>query len=307
MRASWCIARHTLGGRKGRTLLLIAAVMMGAALTASLSSGMRSLQASIEYRITKRIGNTDARVVHRYSGTFDGDLVDEVKTWPGVAEAGARLTGSLTLAREDGKVDEDGRRLRITVNARGVDVKNDQEFQQTDLKEGRLPEKNDEILIDPLTAQMLEIGLGANLVVERFGPPISLKVVGVRDRQIIGALQKPTVQVDRSVISEATGRNARISVISIILDDDLDTATWVEENADRVETPLVVEAAELARTGYNRQIEAAGIGLIIFTVLGFLVCSLIVAVGMTTAVNEQVRQMAMVRCIGGSRSVLALN
>ena len=305
MRASWCIARHTLGGRKGRTILLIAAVMMGAALTASLSSGMRSLQASIEYRITKRIGNTDARIVHRYSGTFDGDLVDEVTTWPGVAEAAARLTGSLTLAREDGKRDEDGRRLRITAKARGVDVKNDQEFRQTDLKEGRLPEKPDEILVDPLTAQLLDIGLGDNLVVERFGPPIKLKVVGVRDRQIIGALQKPTVQVDRSVISEATGRNAKISVISIILDEGLDTDTWVEENADRVETPLVVEAAELARTGYNRQIEAAGIGLIIFTVLGFLVCSLIVAVGMTTAVNEQVRQMAMVRCIGGARSVLA--
>ena len=305
MKASWCIARHTLGGRKGRTILLILAVMMGAALTASLSTGMRSLQASIEYRITKKIGKTDARVVHRYSGTFESDILDDISEWPGVAEASARLTGSLTLARTDGKTDENGRRLRLTARARGVDVENDEDFEQIDLLEGRLPRTTDEILIDPLTAKLLQVNLGDELVVERFGPPIKLKIVGLRDRQIIGALQKPSVQVDRSVISEAVGRSAKISVVSIILDDGLDTSTWVEQNAERVEAPLVVEAAELARTGYNRQIEAAGLGLVLFTVLGFLVCSLIVAVGMTTAVNEQVRQMAMIRCIGGARTALA--
>ena len=214
MKASWCIARHTLGGRKGRTILLILAVMMGAALTASLSTGMRSLQASIEYRITKKIGKTDARVVHRYSGTFESDILDDISEWPGVAEASARLTGSLTLARTDGKTDENGRRLRLTARARGVDVENDEDFEQIDLLEGRLPRTTDEILIDPLTAKLLQVNLGDELVVERFGPPIKLKIVGLRDRQIIGALQKPSVQVDRSVISEAVGRSAKISTIS---------------------------------------------------------------------------------------------
>ena len=245
--------------------------------------------------------------MHRYSGSFDGELVKDVRTWPDVKQAAARLVGSLTLARSDDKRDENGRRLRITAKARGVDVAHDEDFNQVDVKEGRLPQANDEILIDPLTAEMLEVGLGDTVVVERFGPPIELKIVGIRDREILGALQKPKVQVDRSVISDATGQSAKVTVISIILDDGIEIEEWVENNADRVESPLILESAELARTGYDRQIRGAGIALVIFTVLGFIVCSLIVAVGMTTAVGEQVRQMAMIRCIGGSRLVLAFS
>ena len=307
MRASWRIARHALGGRKGRTTLLILAVTMGAALTSSLSTGMRSMQASIEYRITRAIGESDARIVHRYSGNFDADIVDEVETWPGVRKAAGRLMGSLTLARADGKTDADGRRLRLTAKARGVDASVDKQFRQVDLKAGRLPENTEEILIDPLTSKKLEVGIGDELIVERFGPPITLKVVGIQDREMLGALQKPQVQVDRSVIAEANGQDTKVSLISIILDDGILGEDWIEENAHRVELPLLVESSDLARTGYDRQIEAAGIGLVIFTVLGFIACSLIVAVGMTTAVGEQVRQMAMIRCIGGSRSVLALS
>ena len=305
MKASWRIAQHALGGRKGRTTLLVLAVTMAATLTASLSTGMRSMQASIERRITKAIGETDARIVHRYSSPFDAGLIDEVRTWPGIKRAAARLAGSLTLSRADGKKGEDGRKLRLTAKARGVDVKHDEEFRQIDLLEGRLPATAAEILIDPLTSERLEASIGDVLIVERFGPPIELTVVGIQERQMLGALQKPKVQVDRSVISEATGQKAKATVISVILDDGIETEAWVDANKHKVEAPLVVESAELARTGYDRQIKGAGIGLVIFTVLGFVTCSLIVAVGMTTAVGEQVRQMAMIRCIGGSKRALA--
>ena len=305
MKASLRIAQHALGGRKGRTALLIMAVTMAATLTASLSTGMRSMQASIERRITKAIGETDARVVHRYSSPFDASLIDEVRTWPGIKRAAARLVGSLTLSRADGMKDENGRKLRITAKARGVDVQHDSEFKQIDLLKGRLPESVSEILIDPLTSELLQATIGDTLVVERFGQPIKLEVVGIQEREMLGALQKPRVQVDRSVIAEATGQSEKVTLISIILEDGLETEEWVEANKDKIEAPLVVESAELARTGYDRQIKGAGIALVIFTVLGFVACSLIVAVGMTTAVGEQVRQMAMIRCIGGSKTALA--
>ena len=67
-----------------------------------------------------------------------------------------------------------------------------------------MPATTREILLDPLTAQRLDVGLGDTVRVERFGPAIDLAVVGIRDRPILGALQKPSVIVDGTVIEEAT-------------------------------------------------------------------------------------------------------
>ena len=154
MRPSWHIARHALSGRRSRTILLVAAVTLAAALVTAVSTGMRTVQATVEYRISRSIGEVDARIIHRYGSPFEAGIADEVRTWPGVREAAPRVEGALTLARTDDRRDENGRRLRITAQARGVDTGRDEAFAQYDLLEGRMPGDPGEILVDPLTAAL---------------------------------------------------------------------------------------------------------------------------------------------------------
>ena len=305
MRPGWHIARHALSGRRTRTILLVVAVTLAAALVTAVSTGVRTVQATVEYRITRSIGNVDARIIHRYGSPFDAGLAEEVRSWPDVDEAAPRTEGALTLARLDDRRDRDGRRLRITAQARGVDTARNEAFSQYDILEGRAPTGPEEILIDPLTGDSLEVGVGDRLRVERFGPPIELEIVGIRDRPILGALQKPKVMVDTSIIEEAIGREGRASLISIILDEGVDVPAWVEENKERISTPLLLEAAERARAGYDRQVRASRVGFRVGVMVSFLACAFIVAIGMTTAIGEQVRQLAMLRCVGASRGQLA--
>lgn len=305
MRPSWHIARHALSGRRTRTILLVLAVGLASALVAAVSTGMKTVQATVEHRISRAIGDVDARIIHRYGSPFEAEIAEEIRTWPGVREAAARTEGALTLARTDDRRDDDGRRIRTTAQARGVDATRQDSFAQYDLAEGRMPRDTTEILLDPLTATRLQVGVGETVRVERFGPAIELAIVGIRDRPILGALQKPSVLVDASVIEEATGRRGKASLVSILLEEGLDVPAWVETNAERIESPLLLEAAERARAGYDRQVRASQVGFRVGTIVSFLACAFIVAIGMTTAIGEQIRQLAMLRCVGASRVQLA--
>ena len=307
MRPSWHIARHALSGRRARTILLTVAVTLAAALVTAVSTGVRTVQATVEYRISRSIGNVDARIIHRYGSPFEAEIAEEVRSWPEVRQAAPRMEGALTLARLDDRRDKDGRRLRITAQARGVDTTRDEAFAQYDILEGRMPSGPSEILIDPLTGDSLQVTVGDRLRVERFGPPIELEIVGIRDRPILGALQKPRVQVDTSIIEEAIGRQGRASLVSILLEEGVDVPAWVQANEHRISSPLLLEAAERARAGYDRQVRASRVGFRVGVMVSFLACAFIVAIGMTTAIGEQVRQLAMLRCVGASRGQLALS
>ena len=132
MRALWPFARRSLLGRRGRTALLVAAVALATSLVVAVTSGMRTAQASLEASIARAMGETDARVVHRYAEPFDAALLDEVRSWPGVQRAAGRLLASITLEhpRDDAEQSTNGATAgapRSTVNARYI-MKNEYAF-----------------------------------------------------------------------------------------------------------------------------------------------------------------------------------
>ena len=237
---SWQLALRHLRGRRSRTVLLGCSVILASALVSAVGSGMNSMQVSLENRIDKAIGKTDARVVHENGSRFDKSLVEIISKAPGVQIAGSRLYGSLTLARSDGRLDEDGRLKRVTSNARGSDLDADNGFEQIELESGRHVAAENEIIIDPLTARKLDVGVGDLLSVQRFGEPIELDVVGIVKRPILGALQRPQVYLSRSTLSSAVGNGDLIDLFSIVIDDDLDVPSWVEENQALVQPPLLL-------------------------------------------------------------------
>lgn len=268
---------------------------------------MNSMRASVESRIDNIVGAADLRVIDENASRFLEEDVSHLTDLPGVKQTGARLGGSLTLTLKDGEKDEFGRDRRLTVGARGAKIDPENTFLQTELSAGRLVAAPDEVVIDPLTSEKLTATIGDTLIVQRFGPPIELEVVGIQERPLLGAFQKPKVELALTTLMDAVGGTRKIDVFSLILEDEVDSELWLAQYGDEVELPLVLEPTERIRSGFDRQVAGAHIAFVLAAVIGFLACSVIVATGMTTALAEQLRELAIARLIGAERRQLFLS
>ncbi|MFO0895103.1 MAG: ABC transporter permease [Phycisphaerales bacterium] len=306
MQAALRFALRSLRGRPGRSATLAAAVALASALMVAVACGLATGQRAVEQQLEKLLGAVDARVVHTFGGVFEAALVDEVRRWPGVASAGGRLVGSLTLVRSDGAAGSSGRPLRATVQARGLDLGGTGPVNGLEMREGRRPAGPGEVAVDNATRKALRLHLGERVVVQRLGDPIELEVTGVFERPELGALQRPLVQLDRGTLAEAMGHGDEVTLVAIELEEGTDVRRWVEANASRVEAPLAVEPAEMAAAGFDRQVAGINLAFTAACMVGFLSCVFIVGTGLTTALAEQIRELALLRCVGAGRGHLVL-
>lgn len=303
MRGLWPFARRSLLGRRGRTALLISAVALASSLVVAVTSGMRTAQSNLEASIARAMGATDVRIVHRYAQPFDASLLDEVREWSGVARVAGRLGGSITLSNE-GAPDDAGRPRRATVQARGVDPGEDAFFREVEIEEGRRVAGPREIVLDPASARALKAEVGGTLRIVRFGKPLEVAVVGIYKRPVLGALQRPLVEIDLPTLADATRREGRLTAIAIALDEGVDAEIFAAARAETLVDPMLCEPAERVRTGLDKQVAGSELSVLIATVIAFLSCAAIVATGMTTAVLDELREMGIARAIGASRRQL---
>ncbi len=303
MRALWPFARRSLLGRRSRTALLIAAVALASSLVVAVTSGLRTAQENLDQAISRALGATDARVVHRYAQPFDEALLAEVRGWPGVHRAAGRLFASITLVHE-GTEGDDGRPRRATVRCRGIDPTEDAFFREVEIESGRRVEREGEVVLDPQTARLLQAGPGDRLRIQRFGKPLEVAVVGIYKRPELGALQRPLIEIDNGTLASASKRAGELTAILIDLDDGIEVGSWCDSHASRVSDPIQLEPAERVRTGLDKQVAASRLSTLIATMIAFLSCAAIVATGMTTAVLEELREMGIARSIGATRGQL---
>lgn len=305
MLPSWRLALNTLAGRPVRTGLMIGAIAIAAALVMAIACAQATVQASMSHGITKFVGNTDARIIHQGNGRFEEPLLEQVRAWPEVDVASGRLGASLTLIHADGRTDpETGELLRITPTAIGVEFENETRFRIREITRGTFPAKPDEILIDEVTAEQLRTEVGDVLEIQRFGDPILLTVAGIFTRPRLGTIQRPLVEIDRTVLAEATDRPAELSAIVIILKDGVNVEAFCAAHQAELPGILSLEPAELVRSGFDRQIVASRLGLLVASIFSFISASFIIVTALTTSVTERQREMAVTRCIGASRGQL---
>ncbi len=308
MLASWRFARNTLSGRRGRSALLIAATAIACSLVVAVSCCTGSAQGAMDHVLKTILGPSDVRIIHQFQGRFEDSLLDEARTWPGVQQATGRLFGSLTLVRADGGTNpETGMPRRVTPKAIGVSLENEQTFRDLEMRKGRRLEGPGEILIDPLTAEQLNATIGDILRVQRFGAPIDLEVVGIYERPVLVAVQRPQVRMDRTVVADVTGQTGQLTHIMMVLDDDIDVEAFCEQFAGNLPPQLALEPAEMIRAGFDKRIGASQLGLILASILTFLSASFIIVTGLTTNVTERQRDMAIARCVGASRAQLFIS
>ncbi len=165
MRPAWRLAISSLSGRRSRTGLLIAAVALSAALVAAVATLMASVKSSVRLRMEKTVGVSDITIrATSTGGTFDADLIDLVTQWPEVTDAFGWQELSVTARTTLTVLEPDADGLLYTpseaaisslVLVQGVDIEAQKRFMPVELIAGRLPEANDEIVIDALLAQRL--------------------------------------------------------------------------------------------------------------------------------------------------------
>jgi len=301
MHPSWQLARSTLAGRFGRSVLLAGAVAAAAALVAAVSCTTTSTQRTMEQVLTNVLGAADARIIHVGNGQFDEQWLDRARQWPAVTAVNGQLNGSVVLMRMD---KEAGRLQRTPVEARGVDIETYAEFGGVELLAGKLPTTPNEILIDPATRDQTGADVGTVLRIGRNGAPAKITVSGIYDRVQFFFLQKPQILMDRTQLAEIVGKPNQLSRILMTLEPGVDAQQFCDAHSDELPELVSLEPAEMARSGFDRRVEASRFGLIVSTIMTFMSASFIIVTGLTTSVTEKQREMAIVRAVGGSRAQL---
>lgn len=165
MRPALRLATSNAFRRRSHTLLLVGAVGLSAALISGVSAALHSLNASIGERTRETLGTADLRIQPTGAGqTLDEALLAEVRQWPEVRLATARLDATIpTLAVEKpvlaaargGAFRARTEILASTALAHGVDPELEPAFRPIRLLAGRQVAAPGEIVVDALLAQRL--------------------------------------------------------------------------------------------------------------------------------------------------------
>ncbi len=282
-------------------VLLATAVAMACALVTSLSTGMATLRDNVTRRMERLVGDAQVRIVHAAGENFDEDWIERAKRWDDVSVSAGLVQGALLLTPVRPLREGEAELPRVTVQARGRDLDGASDAKRLDLRAGRLPAGDDELLLDPMASEELRAGPGDRVEVLRFGDTLTFVVVGIYERPVIGALQRPIVRLSRKALHEASGTDDGITQVLITVRDGVNPESWIESHRSEVELPLRMEPAEAMLSGMDRPRRALTIALAIVAVMGFLCCAFIVSTGLTSALAEQVREVAILRAIGASR------
>src|SRR5262245_26049011 len=97
MRPAWRLAINSLSARASRTMLLIGAVALSAALIAAVSCAMASVSNAVKVRLEQTVGRCDLRIKGAGTGqVFSASVLAQAQGWPETKIAAPRLETSTT-------------------------------------------------------------------------------------------------------------------------------------------------------------------------------------------------------------------
>ena len=298
MRPAWRLAISTLSVRRSRTALLVASVALSAGLIAAVACAMASLHAGIRTKVEQTVGAADLRVQRVGKDVFDLSVLEQIERWPETTLAVGRLQGALTLinARSGGEV---------TAIGNGLMPDREYRIRPMDLIDGRPVQADGEVVLDALAAAELAAQVGDTLAVQRFGEPVELRVVGICKRPPLGMLSRPEVFTTLATMGGIAEKPGKLREIDVLIRDSSRAEAIAESRAAELDKGIVLRAASKITTGLNKNLQSSQIGMVIASMLSFLSAAFIILTGLSTNVNERQRELAVLRCIGGTRAQLA--
>lgn len=134
-----------------------------------------------------------------------------------------------------------------------------------------------------------------------------LTVVGVVESPPLGG--RPLAYMERSALAELSGKPGTIAQVDIVLERGVDPEVFAERERaalteDETRAVLIQTTAKVT-AGFDQNMQSGRIGMVFGSMLSFLAASFIIMTGLTVDVAERQRDLAVLRCVGGSRSQLA--
>lgn len=300
MRPAWRLGINSLSGRLSRSILLAASVALSAALIATVACALESMQAGLRKRVDSTVGAADLRVGRAGKDVLPPGTLEKVRAWPEARLVVPRSQGPIVLKNP-------GNGNESATMGTGVDAALDAEIRPMEVVKGRRPTAVGEIAIDENAARDLAAGVGTELSVARWGEPITLGVVGiVRQAGIgLGVATRPESSVTLEQMGQITDKPGSIQDIDIVLRPGSNAEAISLLRRDELGPGVVVRTTAKITSGLDQSQRSGQIGLSIASALAMFAGAFIIMTGLTSNVTERTRELAMLRCIGGTRAQMA--
>ena len=298
MLPAWRLGINALSGRRKRTALLVAAVALAAAMMSAVACGLASVSAGLESRVQATLGSADLRLRHIASARMDRAAVEALLQQPDIERWAVRLRGSIVLGTK-------GSAEPIVALGIGIDPAREYTMVTPPIQRGRAIERAGEVVLSGDMARDLNVDVGQVLSVVGSDPPVELAVVGVAVQSDVDMLKRYEVTLELGQLQTLSNGPGRISEATAVVRQGIEPQTLADTIQEKAPKDIVVHTTARVTSGIEKSIEANKAGFIAASAMAYLASSLIVLTGLMTSVIERQRELAIMRCIGAERGVLA--
>jgi putative ABC transport system permease protein len=313
----WTLTWKGLLAAKARFVMTALAVIIGTGFVAGALTFGDTLEQGFDDLFTSIVGSADVvvraedpdgdRPGDPFSGTiptFPTEVVDQLEALEEVAVAEGEVEGIAILIGDDGE--PTGQFGPPTL---GYSAFVNDELDPAELRTGRWPTTPGEIAIDAGTAatQGWDVGDRVGLVLD--GPVEQPEVVGTFGLGELDNLAGASVVVlDRDTALTRLGTDGELTAAYAVAADGVDeTSLLAAVERALGDGYLVQTAAEVAaeqQEAFGPFIEVFSIALLVFAVIALLVGSFLIFNTFTIVLAGRLRELALLRAVGASRSQL---
>lgn len=321
MRAAWFIATSNLRGRWRRHALITIATALAASLSVFTAGMLGTMHASVVASVTQVAGLGDLMVRHRYGERIPAAMRRHVGAWDQVALIAGRFGTGANIS-----FPKQGRRLQGI--ALGIDPSVDHLLNPLPLSAGRKVSTAGEAVLDHDVAEQLGASVGDLIhlqsgvsmdvlggLADRMlghrndrwanGPStpetIALRVVGIRQRPALSILQRPTALMALADAERLAGMHGKLDSLHLKLRDGVNPEDFRAAKAPMLPGSVVFQSSAGLAAGANRALRAIRLSEAVLAIFVLLCSGLMILTGLTTAVEQQQRELATLRCIGAER------
>ncbi|NJP65676.1 ABC transporter permease [Streptomyces spiramenti] len=286
---------------KAKLLMTALAVTLGVAFVAGSLVFSSTVSRAYSDAVSSDLRGIDLAVQEGWDdGPYypDQRLLDEIAALPETGAVFGDVRGNAALAGPDGE-----RVGELWSSTAGSIVEGDE---RRTMVEGRLPEGEDELVIDSRTAERTGFTTGDTVTWSTDGPGRTATVTGVfetEDGDVAagGTLLLFAPDVAQEVFLEP-GQYGQLNVTAApgVSQDELRTAVepLVAESLDLATGAQLVADQERSIASYT---EGLRTGLLIFAGISLFVGIFIIANTFTMLVTQRIRELALLRAVGASR------
>lgn len=301
-----------LRAHKRRMIATVLAVVLGVAFMSGARVLTDTMSAALSGVLTEEEAGTDVLV--RAAPAFDGwngavrgplpaELVEDLRGLDGVAAVAVRVDGFAQVLGADGEPVDD---LASGAAPMGQAWSEDEALNPYRLVAGRGPTGADEVVLDRRTATAAGLDVGDRTTVLTRDRPRQAVVVGIAT---FGEAESragiSTVLLPAEVAQRELGQPGTVSAIALRAAGAVDQAELLA-----AVQPLLADgqeamtgsayAAEAAEKG-STDVEFFSVFITVFAVVSLLVGAFIINNTFAILVAQRVRELALVRALGGSR------